>query len=222
LLLKDEERKLKDRKKAETKMLVIEASRTEEIVEKDVDDAASDGEMPNDDDDLDQANEYELWKIRELRRIKRDREHLMAREKEQKEIERRRQLTDQERMEENIRLGADAIKSEKMHYKFMQKYYHKGAFYQDNNDPIFQRDFNRATEGEQHDISNLPKILQVRAGQFGKRGRSKYTHLTDQDTTNFDPQWKVNETIQDKYQQQQPGYKGTAVLDRPTLKKKKF
>ena len=27
----------------------------------------------------------------------------------------------------------------------MQKYYHKGAFYQDSNDPIFKRDFNLPT-----------------------------------------------------------------------------
>ena len=180
MLLKEEEHKRKEKKKQETKLLVIDAVRKDETADKEAEDL-SDGEMPNDDDDVDQANEYEIWKIRELKRIKRDREALIEREKEKKEIERRRRLTDQERMEENIRLGADAIKAEKTKYKFMQKYYHRGAFYQDKQeDSLFNRDYNVAVGEDAWDKSALPKILQVRRGEFGKKGRSKYTHLTDQ------------------------------------------
>jgi microfibrillar-associated protein 1 len=61
---------------------------------------------------------------------------------------------------------------------FMQKYYHKGAFYQDSNDEIFKRDYNLPTPMEMQDKSNLPMILQKRKGNFGKKGQSKYTHLT--------------------------------------------
>ena len=40
---------------------------------------------------------YEAWKVRELRRILRDRDELEAYEKELAEIERRRKMTDEER-----------------------------------------------------------------------------------------------------------------------------
>jgi len=219
VLLKDEERKLKEKKKLETKLMVIEAVRKDDLIEEK--EEASDGEtMPNDDDGLDQANEFEIWKIRELKRIKRDKEELHAREKELKEIERRRKLTDAQREEENRRLGADAITSEKTAYKFMQKYYHKGAYYQDNDDPIFQRDFNVAIGEENFDKSTLPGVLQLKRGDFGKKGRSKWTHLSNEDTTNFDPTWRGDESIKEKLIMKQAGYKGVGAMDRPTSKKK--
>ena len=62
----------------------------------------------------------------------------------------------------------------------MQKYFHKGAFYQNSDDPIFSRDFNTAVGEDLFDKSSLPSILQKRRGNFGRRGQSKYTHLTDQ------------------------------------------
>jgi len=63
---------------------------------------------------------YEEWKMRELRRIKRDREEKVAREEEIKEIERRRGMTDVEREEENRRLGSDATtKKQKVAMNFM-------------------------------------------------------------------------------------------------------
>ena len=48
---------------------------------------------------------YEQWKIRELKRIKRERDERKQADEERKEIERRRNLTDEQRMEENLRLG---------------------------------------------------------------------------------------------------------------------
>lgn len=52
-------------------------------------------------------------------------------EAEEHEIKRRRNLTDLEREEENLRLGTDHnMKKQKVAYNFMQKYYSKGAFFQ--------------------------------------------------------------------------------------------
>lgn len=116
----------------------------------------------------------------------------------------------------------------------MQRYYHKGGFYQDSNDPIFQRDYNVAVGAEDlRDKTMLPKALQVRGDWFGKKGRTKYTHLTDQvilqessirlinfqDTTNFDPKQRVDETIQEKMKMKLGGYKGQNVFDRGSRKK---
>ena len=63
---------------------------------------------------------FEAWKVRELKRILRDREEMKAYEDEQAELERRRNLTEAEREEENARLGTDHNqKKQKVAYNFM-------------------------------------------------------------------------------------------------------
>ncbi len=47
-------------------------------------------------------------------------------------------------------------------------------------DILKRHDFTEATESTM-DVSMLPKVMQVK--NFGKRSRTKYTHLLDQDTT---------------------------------------
>ena len=79
----------------------------------------------------------------------------------------------------------------------MQKYYHKGAFYQDMEEQ--QRDFNLPTGEDKADKSVLPSVLQKRQGQFGRKGNTKWTHLAAEDTTNFDPLTKVDPSIALKY-----------------------
>ena len=69
--------------------------------------------------------------MREVKRLKRERDEKYQRDKERKEVERRRNMTDAERTEENLRLGSDhTSKKERVAYKFMQRFYHKGAFFQ--------------------------------------------------------------------------------------------
>eukprot|EP00951_Prasinocladus_malaysianus_P021867 scaffold181711_cov42-Prasinocladus_malaysianus.AAC.2 len=80
----------------------------------------------------------------------------------------------------------------KQKWSFMQKYWHKGAYFQEASDGkdqtgvdnIFRRDFSAPTGEDKMDKTMLPKVMQVK--NFGRSGRTKYTHLLDQDTTDWD------------------------------------
>ncbi len=117
--------------------------------------------------------------------MKRDTEEREAHILEKSEILRRRSLTDEERRKEDEALGKFQPK-EKPKMKFLQKYYHKGVFYMDvdsikDTSDVRTKDYVAPTLGDHIDKDKLPQIMQVK--NFGKRGRTKYTHLVDQDTT---------------------------------------
>ena len=161
--------------------------------------------LPDDTDDQNDITEYNNWKERELKRIKRDIEKYESFIKEQEEIKKRRLMTETEIKEDNIRLGADSTKNRfRSKISFLQKYYHKGVFFQDEaeDDPnhIYNRDFNLPTWEDTIDKTNLPKILAKRRGNVWRKSQSKYTHLNDADTTNFDKNFVVPENILAKIQ----------------------
>ncbi|EEZ98051.1 microfibrillar-associated protein 1 [Tribolium castaneum] len=170
-------------------------------------------------DDENDEIEYEAWKLRELKRIKRDREEREAIEKERLEVERLRNMTEEERRLE-LRLNPKQVtnKAIKGKYKFLQKYYHRGAFYLDKEDEVFKRDFAQATLEDHFDKTILPKVMQVK--NFGRSGRTKYTHLVDQDTTHFDSPWSSETSQNLKFHSTQAG--GVKqVFEKPSLKKRK-
>ena len=161
--------------------------------------------LPDDTDDQNDINEYNNWKERELKRIKRDIEKYESYIREQEEIKKRRLMSESEIKEDNIRLGADSTKNRfRSKISFLQKYYHKGVFFQDEaeDDPnhVYNRDYNLPTWEDTVDKSNLPKILAKRRGNAFKKSQSKYTHLNDADTTSFDKNFIVPETILSKIQ----------------------
>ncbi|CAE6368797.1 unnamed protein product [Rhizoctonia solani] len=134
----------------------------------------------DDTDGLDPAGEFEAWRTRELMRISREAEAARVREEERLERERRAALPEEERLKEDME-RAEKSRADKPQgqQKFLQKYWHKGAFHQDA-DILKRHDFTEATEST-IDASLLPAVMQVK--NFGKRGQTKYTHLRDQDTT---------------------------------------
>ncbi|KAK2875654.1 hypothetical protein FQN49_001533 [Arthroderma sp. PD_2] len=143
----------------------------------------------DDTDGVDPDAELAAWKLRELKRVKREREAIEVAEKEREEIERRRNLTAEERDRED-REFIDKQKEERESGRgkagFMQRYFHKGAFFQPDSEKhgLTERDL----MGGQYvdEVKNreaLPEYLQVRdATKIGRKGRTKYRDLKTEDT----------------------------------------
>lgn len=185
-----EKRRMKDEeRKNQTRVLVAESIRKSEEQSTHYDDNDSDAGLPDDTDNLDDEVEYDTWKVREMARLTRDAEEREEAIIEKAELLRRRNMTDEERMEEDRKLGRlkENNEGDKPKWRFMQKYYHKGVFYMDSSsikkeDDVRNKDYAaEPTLWDKVNVENLPAIMQVK--NFGKRGRTKYTHLLDQDTT---------------------------------------
>ncbi|KAL6770888.1 hypothetical protein ACKKBF_B33100 [Auxenochlorella protothecoides x Auxenochlorella symbiontica] len=129
-------------------------------------------DVVTDDDADDDEEAYEAWRLRELRRI-------------------------------------GMAPKPKKKWGFLQKYWHKGAFFQEEGDaqvedgPVLgalaSRDFSAPTGQDKFDRSTLPKVMQVK--NFGRRGQTKWTHLADQDTTDWGTPWVQNDSLRNKYNQ---------------------
>ena len=145
-------------------------------------------DMVDDTDGLDPDAELAAWKLRELRRLKRDREAIEAREREIQEIERRRNLTPAERKAED----AEHLSKQKEAREgrgqagFLQRYHHKGAFFQDDEtaEILRKRDLMGAKfVDEVQNREALPQYMQIRdMTKLGKKGRTRYTDLRGEDT----------------------------------------
>jgi microfibrillar-associated protein 1 len=147
----------------------------------------------NTDDEINDESEFELWRKREMDRLKRDKI-------ERETIERGRL----EQLETHSISGIESLQSDKINQeqhqkkertkmKFLQKYYHKGGYFQEDPDDrfgtvvtdlIYSRDFKEPTEVDNFDKTLLPAVMQVK--NFGRRGRTKWTHLVSEDTSNRD------------------------------------
>ncbi|CAE8722157.1 unnamed protein product, partial [Polarella glacialis] len=209
-------------KKADSKSLVIE--KIQEEVDADAakpeDDDRSDIELMDDDDEKNEAEEYEMWKIRELKRIKRDKEERVTRQKEIEFILKRRGMTDEERAADDKRLDEiNPKRDEVKNFGFMQKYYHRGGFFQDKavtgEEELYLRDYHEPLEEEKYDKSLLPQAMQLRRGQFGKKGQVKHSHLTSADTTDMTAAWAQSTKQIQRYQEKMAGASGVNSFDRP-------
>ncbi|GAB2230247.1 hypothetical protein Droror1_Dr00014505 [Drosera rotundifolia] len=217
--LEEAVRRRMEERKVETKRIVVEKIREAEEIQKNLEAEADIADVETD-DEANEAEEYENWKVREIARIKRDREDRDAILKEREEIERVRNMTEEERREWE-RKNPKPAQSSKEKWRFMQKYYHRGAFFQSNaddrsgtagSDQIYRRDFSAPTGEDKMDKTILPKVMQVK--HFGRSGRTKWTHLVDQDTTDWNNPWTYNDPLRAKYNAKMAG------MNKPVAKPK--
>lgn len=142
----------------------------------------------DDTDGLDPAAELAAWKLRELKRVKRARDAIEAAEAEHEEIERRRNLTAEERdAEDRVHVeGQKAEREGRGEAGFMKKYYHKGAFFQGDDDEtkeLRERDLMGARFADETNRELLPEYMQIRdMTKLGRKGRTKYRDLRSEDT----------------------------------------
>lgn len=154
----------------------------------------------NTDDDSNPGEDYQAWKSREIERLRRDLEEKMKHEKEEKEKELWRKMSEKDR-ERYLEMKSKEAKAsgiakieDKAKWNFLQKYYHKGAFFQTEahykgeEAPLIgdlrNRDISSATGDDIFDKASLPVVMQVK--NFGRRGQTKWTHLAAEDTTNLE------------------------------------
>lgn len=150
-------------------------------------------DLVDDTDGLDPEGEKADWKLRELKRVRRDRLAIEEKEKEREEIERRRNMTAEEReVEDKEYIEAQKEEQEgKGKMGFMQKYFHKGAFsagVEAEQDEEVQAVLNRDLAGAKFaddtgDKAVLPEYMRIRdMSKLGKKGRTKYKDLKNEDT----------------------------------------
>ncbi|KAJ8962245.1 hypothetical protein NQ318_018218 [Aromia moschata] len=141
--LEEEAQRQAEERRRQTLRLVEETIRKEQAKDKENNEPNINDVCTDDEND---EIEYEAWKLRELKRVKRDREEREALEKDKMEIERFRTMSEEERRVQ-LRLNPKLVtnKAAKGKYKFLQKYYHRGAFYLDKEDDVYKRDFAQAT-----------------------------------------------------------------------------
>ncbi len=125
-------------------------------------------------------------------------------------------MTEEERKAE-LRANPKVVtnKGDKGKYKFLQKYYHRGAFFMNEEEDLYKRNYAEPTLEDHFDKTILPKVMQVK--NFGMAGRTKYTHLADQDTSKVDdnPWGQPEKFVADK------GAGMKQIFDRPSARKRK-
>jgi microfibrillar-associated protein 1 len=141
----------------------------------------------DDTDGADPDAEYAAWKLRELKRIKRERLAIEEAEAERAEIERRRNLSAAEREAEDRAFidQQNEERGERGPAQFMQKYFHKGAFFTDEMKELGldKRNLMNARFEDQTNREVLPEYMQIRdMTKLGKKGGTRYKDMRSEDT----------------------------------------
>jgi microfibrillar-associated protein 1 len=203
----DEAQKAKEiareqKRKLESRMMLAQLVAAEGMSkdnQPEVDDEAggATNDPPDDEDPTDPMDlelERDAWEVRELLRLLEKEDVREAQEAERKEYERRKLMSDEERMEEDKAMGryqkpGERKPSEGDQNSHMQRYFHRGAFYMDEEEWAADdvrhkaKEYERAATGEDKiDKSKLPEIMQVKGFGLARMG-TKYKGLSKEDTT---------------------------------------
>lgn len=190
-----EEEKLKEeaaeaqRREQTKEMLAAESAREEEAKLDLVDGLIEDIEKLDDAD-----HEYELWKVRELTRLKRDKEAENKLDAEREGVEERKGWSDERVMRERKAEQREArergeVTDEPKQYrerKVMQRYYHKGAFFQEDMAKLSQTHDWEAPTGEDNWFNRTSELDSVKYKKYGSVKNVKTSSLREQDTTRRD------------------------------------
>ncbi|KAI0578350.1 microfibril-associated protein [Pyrenophora tritici-repentis] len=120
-------------------------------------------------------------------RIKRERLAIEEAEAERAEIERRRNLSAAEREAEDRAFieKQQEEKGDRGQMQYMQKYFHKGAFFTDELKElgVDRRNLMNARFEDQTNRELLPEFMQIRdMTKLGKKGRTRYKDMKSEDT----------------------------------------
>ncbi|KAI4354305.1 hypothetical protein L6164_003179 [Bauhinia variegata] len=174
-------RRLEERK-IETRHLLVQEIQKDEEIQKNMDLADIDT-----DDEVNEAEDYEAWKVREIFRIKKERKEVILKNG-------------------KVRENPKPAPQTKKKWRFMKKYYHKGVFFQSDpddrsatvgTDEIYNRGFSAPTGEDKMDKTILTKVMQVK--HFGRSGRTKWIHLVKEDTTDWSNPWTYNDSLRANY-----------------------
>jgi microfibrillar-associated protein 1 len=196
----EQEKIRKARQAQETKKIAAEKIAAEKAQEEaknqgpqGLDDVVTDDEMAPEED-------YRDWEEREIERLRRHLEETLKQDEEARERGVWKNMSDEEKqryLARKTKSAKESVKEKlesKKSWSFLQKYYHKGAFFQSEAEykgedaPLVgnlkeKYDFSMPTGEDVFDRNLLPSVMKVR--NFGKRSRSKWTHLAQEDTTSM-------------------------------------
>ncbi|KAL1593336.1 hypothetical protein SLS60_010944 [Paraconiothyrium brasiliense] len=185
----EEEQRRQEQTKALVQEQIEQRAAAKAAGKKDWDDDVEEADINavDDTDNLDPEAEYAAWRLREFKRIKRERLAIEEAEAERAEIERRRNLTEAERDAEDREFleKQKEERGDRGQMQFMQKYFHKGAFFQEDLAELGldKRNLMGARFEDQTDRQVLPEYMQIRdMTKLGKKGRTRYRDMKSEDT----------------------------------------